>query len=71
MDTTLVVGLSLGLNASRKSSGVPKFSDVGEIGDFRQAKTENFSENKLLQLIWNCIFIFVQWIPGPLTLLYK
>ena len=45
MDTTPAVSLSLGLNASPKSSGIPMVCDVSEIGDFRLAKTENSDEN--------------------------
>ena len=42
MDTTPAVSLSLGLNASPKSSGVPKFGDVSEIGDFQASKDRKF-----------------------------
>ena len=50
MDRTWVVVFSLGLNLSRESSGIPKFSGVSKIGDFRQDKAENSDEIWMLQL---------------------
>ena len=41
MDRTWVVVFCLGLNPSPESIGIPKFSGVSEIDDFRQDKAEN------------------------------
>ena len=49
MDPTLLLSVSLDSSALLESSGVPKFSDVSEIGDFRQAKAENSDEIWMLQ----------------------
>ena len=51
MDRTQVVDFYLDLNSSHESSGVPKFSDVSEIGDFRQGQAENLAENLIFQKV--------------------
>ena len=50
MDTKLLLGVSLGPNASHVCSGIPKFSGVSEIGNLRQEKAENSDEIWILQL---------------------
>ena len=50
MDTTLLLDISLAPNASLVCSGIPKFSGVSKIGDFRQDKAENSDEIWMLQL---------------------
>ena len=50
MDTILAVSVSLELNASHESSGIPIFSGFSEIGDLRQTKAKNSDENLILQL---------------------
>ena len=50
MDTTLLLAVNLGLNTSCECSGVPKFANVCEIGDFRQGKASNSDEIWIFQL---------------------
>ena len=45
MDTRLLLAICLGLNTSRECIGIPKFTGVCEIDDFKQAKAENSDEN--------------------------
>ena len=59
MDRTWVVEFSLGLNPSRESSGIPKFSGVSEIGDFRQDKAENSDQIWMLQ-VFGKVFSYLQ-----------
>ena len=59
IDAPLILTFVLDLDLPYRGNGVAKFVVVYEIGDFRQGKADNFSENWLLQLIWNCIFRFL------------
>ena len=49
MDAPLILTFLLELDLPCRGSGIPKFSGVSEIGDFRQAKAANPDENWLLQ----------------------
>ena len=45
MDAKLIVTFVLDLDLPCRGSGIPKFSGVCEIGDFRQGKAENSDKN--------------------------
>ena len=45
MDAPLLLSVNLDLNLSCRGGGLAIFAGLSEIGDFRQAKAENLSEN--------------------------
>ena len=48
MDAPLLLSVNLDLNLSCRGGGLAIFAGLSEIGDFRQAKAENFTKNYLL-----------------------
>ena len=45
MDAPLLLSVNLDLNLSCRGGGLAIFASLSEIGDFRQAKAKNFSQN--------------------------
>ena len=48
----------MGFGVVPRTSGIPKFCGVSEIGDLRQDKAENSNEIWKLQFVWKGIFIY-------------